>query len=88
MSCQALCPSYGSSGQFLWVCVSVGGESACGADAVRAAGDGHAAAAANRSSAADARCKGSSLSFILIISPQRNFRLIKINIHHHTVVIF
>lgn len=44
------------------LCVCVGGESACGAHAVRAAGDGHTAAAANRGSAADACRKGNILS--------------------------
>lgn len=36
------------------VCLCVGGESTCGVNAVRAAGDGNATAAADRSSAADA----------------------------------
>ncbi len=39
----------------LCVCLCVGGESTCGVNAVRAAGDGNAtAAAADRNSAADA----------------------------------
>ena len=45
-------------------CVCVGGESACGAHAVGAAGDGHTAAAANRGSAADARRKGTCQTII------------------------
>jgi len=36
------------------VCVCVGGESTCGVNAVRAAGDGNATAAADRNTAADA----------------------------------
>lgn len=43
----------------------VGGESACGAHAVRAAGDGHPAAATDRGSAADACCKGKTFFFNL-----------------------
>lgn len=36
-----------------FVCVCVGGESTCGVNAVGAAGDGNATAAANRNTAAD-----------------------------------
>ena len=43
------------------VCMCAGGESACGAHAVGAAGDGLTAAAADRGSAADACRKGSVL---------------------------
>lgn len=49
---------------FVYVYVCLGGESACWAHAVRAAGDGQSAAAANWGSAADARCKGNILSWL------------------------
>lgn len=51
----------------MFLCVYVGGESTCGVNTVRAAGDGNATAAADRNTAADVDSKGMNPLFSLFI---------------------